>query len=166
MDILLNFWEVFKSEVVPALLAGLAVLIPTICVYLNNKLKKEASRTEAHIKVLGEVKDREDLRPVVEKLIKTIEAGFAEQKTQTSNQAELFNTAFQNSELTPDVKETLNLVTGTVKYGKSSEYIDSLKKEISDKNEVISKLNIDIDKIKVIPKEIKTVVEKTHRVRR
>ena len=134
MGTLANIWATYKGDIIPVITTGVLVILSALFVFIASKIKSQGYKAEAQAKVLTELQEnKQNVEPViqetkteVEKLKDTIRI----MKDSIFYLAELFNTAFQESDLSPETKESLKNLCNKVKNGVSEEIILNLEAEI------------------------------------
>lgn len=142
---LIDFWTVYGDMITPVLVT----LLTSIVTYLALKIKSEAKvnkvKAELQIEALKEIANREDNKPQLEAQAQEI----AELKKTIENLSEMFNLAFQNSALDPEIKNNLESINNKIKYGTENTLVkeleknnDILKEQINDLYQKVSEHNI------------------------
>ncbi len=169
METLKNIWTTYKGDVIPVIVTGLLLIVSALFVYIASKIKTQGYKDEAQAKALSELNAKESVEPAVKetkdevtKLKETINV----LKDSVFYLAELFNTAFQESSLSPEVKDSLNNLCNRVKNGVSEEVIASLQSEIDKYKELYEQTKETLDKTAESIKEITQEDVKEKRVRK
>ena len=133
---LADFWAVYGNMITPVLVTLLTALVTALALKIRSDAKVNAVKADLQIKALTEVANREDNKPELEK-----QAGkIAELERVVTLQSEMFNLAFQNSNLTPDIKDNLTSLVNKIKYGTEEDLVKQLELEKSKLQEEIDAL--------------------------
>ena len=142
---------------VPALVGVAVAMLTWLAITIKSNAKVNAVKADLQIKALQEVANREDNKPELERQANKID----NLERVITLQTEMFDLAFQNSNLTPEIKENLTALTNKIKYGTE----EDLVKEIEAEN---AKLKKELDAVKSqLETKVPVVVEEVKkRIRR
>ena len=133
---LADFWAVYGNMITPVLVTLLTALVTALALKIRSDAKVNAVKADLQIKALTEVANREDNKPELER-----QAGkIAELERVVTLQSEMFNLAFQNSNLTPDIKDNLTSLVNKIKYGTEEDLVKQLEIEKAKLQEEIDAL--------------------------
>lgn len=122
---LADFWAVYGNMITPVLVTLLTALVTALALKIRSDAKVNSVKADLQIKALTEVANREDNKPELER-----QAGqIAELERVVTLQSEMFNLAFQNSNLTPDIKDNLTSLVNKIKYGTEEDLVKQLELE-------------------------------------
>lgn len=131
MEHLMQIWTIFKTEVVPVLIAASTAILPIIYTILKAKLTGIKLENETLAQTIGEnsktlrenVKMRDELEGISEKN--------KQLQTEIKTIAEMIYTIFSNSNLSADKKSKLADLYALVVNEDTEKIIDDLRKEVS-----------------------------------
>ena len=131
MEHLMQIWTIFKTEVVPVLIAASTAILPIIYTILKAKLTGIKLENETLAQTIGEnsktlrenVKMRDELEGMSEKN--------KQLQTEIKTIAEMIYTVFSNSNLSADKKSKLADLYALVVNEDTEKIIDDLRKEVS-----------------------------------
>lgn len=131
MEHLMQIWTIFKTEVVPVLIAASTAILPIIYTILKAKLTGIKLENETLAQTIGEnsktlrenVKMRDELEGISEKN--------KQLQTEIKTIAEMIYTVFSNSNLSADKKSKLADLYALVVNEDTEKIIDDLRKEVS-----------------------------------
>lgn len=133
---LADFWAVYGNMITPVLVTLLTALVTALALKIRSDAKVNSVKADLQIKALTEVANREDNKPELER-----QAGkIAELERVVTLQSEMFNLAFQNSNLTPDIKDNLTSLVNKIKYGTEEDLVKQLELEKAKLQEEIDAL--------------------------
>lgn len=131
MEALQNLWNVYKGDIVPALVTGLLIVMAAMFAYFASRIRALGYKKEAEAKIEAEEASLEETKEVERQAeIEAIHEEIKATKDCLFYLADLFNTAFQTSALPPEVKETLASLTAKVKNGVSEDRVAELESEL------------------------------------
>lgn len=133
MDTLIQIWETYKGEIIPALVTAFIGFIPFFVLWVKNRLALSNKKQEAQLEVMKQIANKEDTRPELETLkeeISLLKEEIQNLKGAVSNSAVLFNTAFQNSDLKPEVKDFLESLKNKILVGNNEDLISALEEKL------------------------------------
>ena len=131
MEHLMQIWTIFKTEIVPALIAASTAILPIIYTILKAKLTGIKLENETLAETIGEnsktlrenAKMRDELEGISEKN--------KQLQTEIKTIAEMIYTVFSNSNLSADKKSKLADLYALVVNEDTEKIIDDLRKEVS-----------------------------------
>lgn len=131
MEHLMQIWTIFKTEVVPVLIAASTAILPVIYTILKAKLTGIKLENETLAQTIGEnsktlrenAKMRDELEGISEKN--------KQLQTEIKTIAEMIYTVFSNSNLSADKKSKLADLYALVVNEDTEKIIDDLRKEVS-----------------------------------
>ena len=131
MEHLMQIWTIFKTEIVPALIAASTAILPIIYTILKAKLTGIKLENETLAETIGEnsktlrenAKMRDELEGISEKN--------KQLQTEIKTIAEMIYTVFSNSNLSADKKSKLADLYALVVNEDTQKIIDDLRKEVS-----------------------------------
>ena len=131
MEHLMQIWTIFKTEIVPALIAASTAILPIIYTILKAKLTGIKLENETLAQTIGEnsktlrenAKMRDELEGISEKN--------KQLQTEIKTIAEMIYTVFSNSNLSADKKSKLADLYALVVNEDTEKIIDGLRKEVS-----------------------------------
>lgn len=131
MEHLMQIWTIFKTEIVPVLIAASTAILPIIYTILKAKLTGIKLENETLAQTIGEnsktlrenAKMRDELDGISEKN--------KQLQTEIKTIAEMIYTVFSNSNLSADKKSKLADLYALVVNEDTEKIIDDLRKEVS-----------------------------------
>ena len=140
MEHLMQIWTIFKTEIVPVLIAASTAILPIIYTILKAKLTGIKLENETLAQTIGEnsktlrenVKMRDELEGISEKN--------KQLQTEIKTIAEMIYTVFSNSNLSADKKSKLADLYALVVNEDTQKIIDDLRKEVSVWQEAYKKI--------------------------
>lgn len=131
MEHLMQIWTIFKTEIVPVLIAASTAILPIIYTILKAKLTGIKLENETLAETIGEnsktlrenAKMRDELEGISEKN--------KQLQTEIKTIAEMIYTIFSNSNLSADKKSKLADLYSLVVNEDTEKIIDDLRKEVS-----------------------------------
>ena len=131
MEHLMQIWTIFKTEIVPVLIAASTAILPIIYTILKAKLTGIKLENETLAETIGEnsktlrenAKMRDELDGISEKN--------KQLQTEIKTIAEMIYTIFSNSNLSADKKSKLADLYSLVVNEDTEKIIDDLRKEVS-----------------------------------
>jgi hypothetical protein len=156
---LIDFWSVYGNMITPVLVTLLTALVTAVALKIRSDAKVNAAKTDMEIEALKEVANRENYKPQIlalEETIKELKQEIKELKQETRYESEMINLAFQNSNLTPEVKDNLTSITNKIKYGTEDNLVKELEAEHAKLKEENTVLKAELEKS---PVTINTPVE-------
>ena len=140
MEHLMQIWTIFKTEIVPVLIAASTAILPIIYTILKAKLTGIKLENETLAQTIGEnsktlrenAKMRDELEGISEKN--------KQLQTEIKTIAEMIYTVFSNSNLSADKKSKLADLYSLVVNEDTEKIIDDLRKEVSVWQEAYKKI--------------------------
>ena len=140
MEHLMQIWTIFKTEIVPVLIAASTAILPIIYTILKAKLTGIKLENETLAQTIGEnsktlrenTKMRDELDGISEKN--------KQLQTEIKTIAEMIYTIFSNSNLSADKKSKLADLYALVVNEDTEKIIDDLRKEVSVWQEAYKKI--------------------------
>ena len=140
MEHLMQIWTIFKTEIVPVLIAASTAILPVIYTILKAKLTGIKLENETLAQTIGEnsktlrenTKMRDELDGISEKN--------KQLQTEIKTIAEMIYTVFSNSNLSADKKSKLADLYALVVNEDTEKIIDDLRKEVSVWQEAYKKI--------------------------
>lgn len=131
MEHLMQIWTIFKTEIVPVLIAASTAILPIIYTILKAKLTGIKLENETLAQTIGEnsktlrenAKMRDELEGISDKN--------KQLQTEIKTIAEMIYTIFSNSNLSADKKSKLADLYSLVVNEDTEKIIDDLRKEVS-----------------------------------
>ena len=157
MEHLMQIWTIFKTEIVPVLIAASTAILPIIYTILKAKLTGIKLENETLAQTIGEnsktlrenTKMRDELDGISEKN--------KQLQTEIKTIAEMIYTVFSNSNLSADKKSKLADLYALVVNEDTEKIIDDLRKEVSVWQEAYKKIEESMnEKNKEVEEEIVT----------
>lgn len=159
METLKNIWMTYKGDIVPVLVSAILVIISALAYLIASKIKAQGIKDQVNAEKLDNINENgataeqtEEVKSEVEKL-KEIMVVVKEGMVSLTD---LFNTAFQNSSISPEVKEQLNNLANSIKNGVGDDVIKSLQDELDKYKELYDQAKKTIDESK---DKIETITE-------
>lgn len=169
MDTLIQIWETYKGEIIPALVTAFIAFIPFFVLWVKNRLTLSNKKQEAQLEVMKQIANKEDTRPELETLkeeISLLKEEIQNLKGAVSNSAVLFNTAFQNSDLKPEVKDFLESLKNKILVGNNEDLISALEEKLKAVEEEYENFKKSVTK-EISEKELEqNPVKKQRKIRR
>lgn len=120
---LTDFWTVYGSMITPVLVTLLVSLLTYIAIKLKSDAKINKMKADLQIQALKEVANREDNKPQLEEQSQKL----AELEKVVTYLADMFDVAFQNSNLDPEIKANLSALINKIKYGSEEDLVKQLE---------------------------------------
>lgn len=155
---LMDFWSVYGGMITPVLVTLLTALVTSLALKIKSEAKTNAAKAELQLEALKEVANREDNKPQLAEQSQKL----TDLEKSITYLTEMFNLAFQNSNLTPEIKENLKSLVNKIKYGTEEDLVKELELQKAQLEEQLEVLK------KELENKITTVVEEktTKRIRR
>lgn len=148
METLKNIWMTYKGDIVPVLVSAILVIITALAYLIASKIKAQGIRDQVNAEKLDSINENgataeqtEEVKSEVEKLKEIMVVV----KDGMVSLTDLFNTAFQNSSISPEVKEQLNNLANAIKNGVGDDVIKSLQDELDKYKELYDQAKKTID---------------------
>lgn len=133
---LVDFWTIYGDMITPVLVTLVLALVTALALKIKTDAKLNSEKANLQIQALKEVANREDNKPQLD----TQSAQIIELSKMIQNLSEMFSVAFQNSNLSPEIKENIKAILNKIKYGTE----DDLVKELEASN---AKLHEQVDEL-------------------
>ena len=149
---LANIWAVYGDMITPVLVTLVLALVTSTALRIKTDAKMRAAQADAEIEAIKTIANREDNKPQLEEQSQKIAS------LEQSNRylAEMIDLAFQNSNLTPEVKNNLASLSNKIKYGTEDNLVKELESEKAQLIEQIESLKAQLES-----KVVVTVQEET-----
>lgn len=130
---LVDFWTVYGDMITPVLVTLLCSIVTFVAFKIKSDAKTNAMKADLQVEILKDVANREDTKPQLEEQSQKIK----DLEKTIMTLAEMFDLAFQNSNIDPEIKNNLASLTNKIKYGSEDELI----KVLEDMNNVLLEKN-------------------------
>lgn len=120
---LTDFWTVYGDMITPVLVTLLVSLLTYIAIKLKSDAKINKVKADLQIQALKDVANREDNKPQLEEQSQKL----AELEKVITYLADMFDVAFQNSNLDPEIKANLASLINKIKYGSEEDLVKKLE---------------------------------------
>lgn len=134
METLRNIWNTYKGDIVPVLVSAILIVVTAVAYFVASKIKAQGIKAEAQAEKINNIDEngatseqQEEIKSEVQQLQELIVVV----KDGMVSLTDLFNTAFQNSSISPEVKEQLNNLANSIKNGVGDDVIKSLQDEVA-----------------------------------
>lgn len=134
---LVDFWAVYNEAIVPVLVTILVSLLTYVAIKIRSDAKLAAAKTEIQIKAMQDMANKETGKTEIEEYNKQLNC--VDKKL--SYIVDIFNLAFQNSNLSPEIKNNITNVVNKMKFGTSEDIVANQQEEIDRLKEQILALN-------------------------
>lgn len=138
---LVDFWTVYGEMITPVLVTLLLAIVTAIALKIKSDAKVNAAKADLQIEALKQVANREDNKPQLEAQSQEI----SELKQTITYLSDMINVAFQNSNLTPEIKDNLASITNKIKYGSEDNLVKELETENRQLQEKVSVLTQELE---------------------
>ena len=118
-----NIVFLYGDMIAPALVAVAVAILTWVAITIKSNAKVNAVKADLQIQALKEVANREDNKPQLEEQSKKLET----LERIVALQSEMFNLAFQNSNLTPEIKDNLTSLNNKIKFGPEEDLVKELE---------------------------------------
>lgn len=135
---LVDFWTVYGDMITPVLVTVALALLTSLALKIKSDAKTNAAKADLQIQALKDVANREDNKPQLEQQAQEI----ADLKRVVTHQSEMINLAFQNSNLTPEIKDSLTSLSNKIKYGTEIDVIKDLEAQKAELQQQVDALTI------------------------
>lgn len=135
---LVDFWTVYGDMITPVLVTVALALLTSLALKIKSDAKTNAAKADLQIQALKDVANREDNKPQLEQQSQEI----AELKRVVTYQSEMINLAFQNSNLTPEIKDSLTSLSNKIKYGTEIDVIKELEAQKAELQQQVDALTV------------------------
>ena len=120
---LVDFWAVYGDMITPVLVTLAVSIITWVALQIKSSAKVNSAKADLQIEALKEIANREDNKPQLEEQSKKIQ----ELEQVIKYLSDMFNVAFQNSNLDPDIKNNLVSLANKIKYGSEEDFVKELE---------------------------------------
>lgn len=152
---LIDFWTVYGDMITPVLVTLLTSIVTWLAIKIKTDAKINKEKTDLQIQALKDVANREDNKPQLEEQSERL----SELEKIITYLADMFDVAFQNSSLDPEIKANLASLVNKIKYGSE----DDLVKQLEETN---AKLKEEVEALQEqIAQTVTTSVETETRTR-
>jgi hypothetical protein len=155
---LIDFWTVYGDMITPVLVTVALALLTSLALKIKSDAKTNAAKADLQIQALKEVANREDNKPELERQAAEIE----DLKRVITYQSEMINLAFQNSNLTPEIKDNLASLSNKIKYGTEENLVKELEAQKAELEEKLAALKLELES-KVVPVIEEKIAKRTRR---
>lgn len=151
---LVDFWTVYGDMITPVLVTLLTSVVTWLALKIRSDAKVNKIKADLQIEALKEVANREDNKPQLE----AQSAQIADLTQTVIHLADMFDVAFQNSNLDPEIKANLASLVNKIKYGTEEDLVKELENSNSQLKEQIAELTkkLEEDAKQVVETEVKT----------
>ena len=156
-DTLKGLWSTYGTEVIPVLVTVSLAILTWLAIKIRSDAKLMAAKNDLQIKALKEVANREDNKPQLD-----------EQSVQINNLqnsilylGQMFNEAFQNSSIDPEIKANISNCMNKIMYGTQEDLIKQLEETKAQLQEQVNVLTAQLS-----AKQAEVVEEVKTRIRR
>lgn len=151
---LVDFWTVYGDMITPILVTLLTSILTWIAIKIKADAKYNRQKTELQIQALKDVANREDNKPQLEEQSQRL----IELEKTLTHLADMFNVAFQNSSLDPEIKANLAALINKIKYGTEEDLVKELETSNAQLKEQINALTQQLETTakQTVEQEIKT----------
>ena len=122
-DTLKNLWATYGAEVTPVLITVTLALLTWLAIKIRSDAKLMAAKNELQIQALKEVANREDNKPQLEEQ----SALLNNLQNSVLYLGQMFNEAFQNSTIDPEIKSNITACMNKIMYGTQEDLIKQLE---------------------------------------
>lgn len=122
---LVDFWTVYGEMITPVLVTLVTAMLTALALKIRSDAKVNATKADLQLEALRNVANREDNKPELEALKTEVN----ELKQSNVYLAEIVNLAFQNTNLSPEIKANLASLYNKMTYGSESELIKQLEED-------------------------------------
>ena len=151
---LVDFWAVYGDMITPILVTLLTSIVTWLALKIRSDAKVNKVKADLQIEALKEVANREDNKPQLEAQSTQI----TQLEKVVTYLADMFDVAFQNSNLDPEIKANLTSLVNKIKYGTEEDLVKELENSNSQLKEQIAELTkkLEEDAKQVVETEVKT----------
>lgn len=122
---LIDFWTVYGDMITPVLVTLLMSIVTWLAIKIKTDAKINKEKTDLQIQALKDVANREDNKPQLQEQTTKID----ELEKAVIYLADMFNAAFQNSSLDPEIKNNLSALVNKIKYGTEEDLVQELENQ-------------------------------------
>lgn len=156
---LVDFWTVYGDMITPVLVTLTLAVITWVALSIKSSAKLNSAKADLQIQALKDVANREDNKPQLQEQTTKID----ELEKAVMYLADMFNAAFQNSSLDPEIKNNLSALVNKIKYGTEEDLVQELENQKALLQEQINTLTEQLKNTTVV-QEVTT--EEKKRIRR
>ena len=151
---LVDFWTVYGDMITPVLVTLLTSVVTWLALKIKTDAKLNREKAELQIQALKDVANREDNKPQLEEQSQKL----AELEKTIKYLADMFDVAFQNSSLDPEIKSNLAALINKIKYGTEEDLVKELEASNAQLKEQVETLTQELKTTttQVVEQEIKT----------
>ena len=151
---LVDFWAVYGDMITPILVTLLTSIVTWLALKIRSDAKVNKVKADLQIEALKEVANREDNKPQLEAQSTQI----TQLEKVVTYLADMFDVAFQNSNLDPEIKANLTSLVNKIKYGTEEDLVKELENSNSQLKEQIAELTkkLEEDAKQIVETEVKT----------
>ena len=155
---IIDIWNTYSNDVIPVLITIALALLTWIAIKIKSNAQLTQAKTELQIKALQEVANREDNKPQLEEQSQQINSLTGA----VMYLGEMMNEAFQNSSISPEVKENIKICLDKIKYGSQEDLVKSLQEQNAKLLEQVSALTeqVTTKAAETVTEEVKTRVRR------
>ena len=155
---LVDFWTVYGSMITPILVTLLTSILTWVAIKIKTDAKYNRQKTELQIQALKDVANREDNKPQLEEQSQKL----AELEKTLTHLAEMFDVAFQNSSLDPEIKSNLAALINKIKYGTEEDLVKELEASNTQLKEQVETLTqqLKTTAVQTVEQEVKTRIRR------
>lgn len=122
-DTLKNLWATYGAEVTPVLITVTLALLTWLAIKVRSDAKLMAAKNDLQIQALKDVANREDNKPQLEEQ----SALLNNLQNSVLYLGQMFNEAFQNSTIDPEIKSNITACMNKIMYGTQEDLIKQLE---------------------------------------
>lgn len=122
---LVDFWTVYDDMITPVLVTLTLAVITWVALSIKSSAKINSAKADLQIQALKDVANREDNKPQLQEQTTKID----ELEKAVIYLADMFNAAFQNSSLDPEIKNNLSALVNKIKYGTEEDLVQELENQ-------------------------------------
>ena len=142
-----NIVFLYGDMIAPTLVAVAVAMLTWLAITIKSNAKVNAVKADLQIQALKDVANREDNKPQLEEQSARLESL---EKT-VALQSEMFNLAFQNSNLTPEIKDNLTSLNNKIKYGTEEDLVKELEAQKAALEEQVKSLQLQLNTTPIEP---------------
>lgn len=149
---LIDFWSVYGDVITPVLVTIMVSILTYVAIKIKTEAKVTAAKTDLQIKAMKDFAEKETGREQIEAQNKKIDA----LTTTIGYLSNMIDLAFQNSALTPEIKQKLATLNEKIKYGTTDELVAEQNEQIKLLKEQIETLTATVanNTVEVISTEV------------
>ena len=134
METLSNIWNTYKGDIVPVLVSAILIVVTAVAYFVASKIKAQGIKAEAQAEKIANIDENgatSEQQEEIKSEVQQLQELMVVVKDGMVSLTDLFNTAFQNSSISPEVKEQLNNLANSIKNGVGDDVIESLQDEVA-----------------------------------